>query len=252
MLLSSDLSSLGSALRNERGESLSTKGIASVRAQVVNLQEAFPERKEWLVHDTFCRAVVQEFMQTYGGKWWEAEYVGQEMLEREAKLKSGYEEITSWEWTYGSTPEFTHKLTTRRQPGSSPTQQMTRFGESKQGQTAANQKGPLFSTPRSSNTFSWGDFDLEINSRQGIIQSCHLTSVALSSRSDGEAEATLKALVSSMEGQRYDDYASRPPGTLHGANDADVKMREHRGQDAKGRGEASIQKELLAWLKTAL
>ncbi len=234
MLLSSDLASLGASLRNERGDHLSTKGIASVRASVVNLQEAFPSRREALNHDDFCKAVVSEFLRTYGPSEdaeavEEAEpriqYVGEEWLDSEPQLRKGYEELISWDWTYAQTPEFTHHLSTAR-------------------------------NAVSGMPFEWGDFELTLQARQGIIQSAELSNVQANSGAEGTEHLrhALQELVDSMQGQRYDDFALRPPGklTAHNAEDSALQALSNRLGDRADTTSGKIQRDAVTWLKHVL
>ncbi|KAN0060581.1 hypothetical protein ACQY0O_007233 [Thecaphora frezii] len=116
MLLSASLSSLGASLRNSRGSALVSKGVASVPAKVTNLIDAFPDRAHALDHDTVARAAVVEFWQTYAGHRGETRLVDEsvldapEMNEGQWKLREAYEELKSWEWVWGQTPEFTHRI----------------------------------------------------------------------------------------------------------------------------------------------
>lgn len=118
MLLSANLSDLGSALRPVRAD-MESKGVASVSSPVVNLVEAFPSRKSHLTHEAFCQSVLSEFKRTYGG---------QSMLDilddnySTEEIKKGWHEMDTWQWTFGQTPEFTHKITSKgfTQPDISP------------------------------------------------------------------------------------------------------------------------------------
>ncbi|PWN32109.1 Lipoyltransferase and lipoate-protein ligase [Meira miltonrushii] len=107
MLLSANLSDLGSALRPMRAD-MDSKGVASVSSPVINLVEAFPSRKSHLTHDAFCQSVLSEFKRTYGGDSSGVEYFDDHFINDE--IKKGWEEMDSWDWTFGQTPEFTHKI----------------------------------------------------------------------------------------------------------------------------------------------
>lgn len=106
MLLSANLSDLGSALRPMRAD-MDSKGVASVSSPVINLVEAFPSRKSHLTHDAFCQSVLSEFKRSNGGELivdhFDDDYIND-------KLRLGRDEMDSWTWTFGQTPEFTHKI----------------------------------------------------------------------------------------------------------------------------------------------
>lgn len=106
MLLSAKLSDLGSALRPMRAD-MDSKGVASVSSPVINLVEAFPSRKSHLTHEAFCQSVLSEFRRTYGGES-SVEYFDDHFINDE--IKKGWDEMDSWDWIFGQTPEFTHKI----------------------------------------------------------------------------------------------------------------------------------------------
>lgn len=114
MLLNASLSSLGDSLHNGRGEALVTKGVASVPAPVANLTAAFPDRAHALTHDAFAAAAVNEFERMYGSCT--PQMVDESVLDTPEcnqgrwKLRESYDEIKSWDWVFGQTPEFTHRL----------------------------------------------------------------------------------------------------------------------------------------------
>lgn len=91
---------------------METKGIASYRSPVTTLNHYLPRgRSKHLHHDDFVRAVTAEFAKTYAGE--EKPMTTCEVTEsmvKEKKIWEGYEELKSWEWQYGQTPEFTNEL----------------------------------------------------------------------------------------------------------------------------------------------
>ncbi|KDN37817.1 hypothetical protein K437DRAFT_276465 [Tilletiaria anomala UBC 951] len=245
MLLSSDLSSLGSALHNDRGDALRTKGIGSVRARVANLTESFPHAAAAgrLTHALFVRAVVREFFRTYGGETEQAEasFVGEEMLQREQRLREGYEELISWDWTYGQTPEFTHELSTSRAAPA------CMAGADSADITSTE---PASWQPDWPWSDRWGDFKLSISSRHGLIVDATLSDVRLGSCVH---EAALRSLVYALHGRRYDDFATRPPGRLTGASaDADAGTYQSELFSGAEGEEGEFKKGLLLWLKRVL
>lgn len=77
-----------------------------MRSPVRNLQDFNPS----VSHHDFITAVSKSFTETYGGdpqinQVHESEYASN------ALIAKGREELQSWEWSHGQTPEFTHDLT---------------------------------------------------------------------------------------------------------------------------------------------
>lgn len=189
MLLSASLSSLGSALRNERGDTLVSKGVASVPAPVTNLRDVYPSND--LSHETFVQAVVREFGRVYapqeGVRLIELD---ESSLDSERGLRAGYDELQSWEWTYGQTPEFTHLL---------------RSSTAASSDAAA---APTYALHRKrAEGFDWGSFTLELTSRGGLVTHARLSSTRIP---EAAYEQALRRLVGSLEGERYDVLATAP------------------------------------------
>ncbi|KAF8966741.1 hypothetical protein BDZ97DRAFT_1657230 [Flammula alnicola] len=130
MLITTKLDALGGFLHPQKNN-IVTKGVASVRSAVSNLQKYAAST----THESFTSAVVTEFRREFG--------IGTDMCvvpdSQETKsigyIRKGMSELSTWEWAYSQTPEFTHTL---------------------------------------SNTFSWGDVTVEIRSKHGIILDCLL------------------------------------------------------------------------------
>ncbi|CEH12919.1 Lipoate-protein ligase A [Ceraceosorus bombacis] len=109
MLLSAQLSTLGSSLRPIRGEALQSKGVASVPSPVVNLCAAYPHRAHALDLENFEQGVLKEFERKYGTA--KVQHVEEDhALVQDERFLKGREEMKSWQWTHGQTPEFTHDL----------------------------------------------------------------------------------------------------------------------------------------------
>ena len=91
---------------------METKGIASYRSPVTTLNHYLPPwQSKHLHHDDFVRAVTAEFAKIYAGE--EKPMTTCEVTEsiiKEQKIWNGYEELKSWEWQYGQTPELTNEL----------------------------------------------------------------------------------------------------------------------------------------------
>ncbi|TFK29027.1 Lipoyltransferase and lipoate-protein ligase [Coprinopsis marcescibilis] len=105
MLISTRLDTLGNVLRVNK-DNLITKGVASVRSPVCNLQQHNPG----IGHEEFTNAVIDEFRDEYSVRT-EVCFVSdsKEILD-EPDIRNGMVELQSWEVLYGQTPEFTHKL----------------------------------------------------------------------------------------------------------------------------------------------
>jgi lipoate-protein ligase A len=193
MLLSSNLSNLGSALKPSR-TAMHSKGVESVPSPVSNLADAFASRKNELTHDLFCQAVVDEFQRTYGEA--EIHKVGQENYTKvleDAKhdLHAGWTEMDSWEWTWGQTPEFSHRI---RSEG----------------------LGEVVSA-----------FEIDLHVRHGIIQSAEVR--CDSAMEDGD----LVQVVQRLQGKRYNVFGDAPSvyGDSKGADGLKELDYEPQGQD---------------------
>ncbi|KAF7789355.1 hypothetical protein EIP86_000299 [Pleurotus ostreatoroseus] len=101
MLISTKLDSLGNLLRTNK-ETMHTKGIASVRSPVRNLQQY----DDSVTHEKFVEAVIDSFRQEYS--------VYEVEENEEAKtieyIHHGMDELPRWEWAFGQTPEFTYDI----------------------------------------------------------------------------------------------------------------------------------------------
>lgn len=128
MLISSRLDMLGDLLRCNK-ETMVTRGVASVRSPVCNLQDL----DQSLDHDIFASAVVNEFKKEYDIHA-PVHYIPDEKyLTSIDYIRKGMEELSTWDWLYGQTPEFTYTI---------------------------------------NRSFSWGEVNAEIRSKHGIISSC--------------------------------------------------------------------------------
>lgn len=213
MLLSASLGSLGSSLRNDRGELLVTKGVASVPAPVANLSDAFPDRKASLTHDVFTKAVVAEFHRTYPSSNSNTSFISvdesflnlPELNEGKWKLGENFAELQSWQWVFGQTPEFTHRVSLHD----------------------ASQMGK-----------GWGSFSIDIHSKEGIL----LDAMADARFDDAGVEREVRRLVGGLKGRRYDELAVAPPwGPSSTVVEGDV-----------AKAEDSVEDKLLRWLRTVL
>ncbi|GJJ77224.1 lipoate---protein ligase [Entomortierella parvispora] len=133
MLIDTDLSTLGQYLRvNANKTSLITKGVASVRSPVTRLRES----SFTIDHLSFCEAVRTEFLKRYAFDTWRQNLEGEPVIVDEALVdsidgvKTIRDDMRTWEWMYGQTPEFTYQL---------------------------------------GHTFSWGSVNVSIRSKEGQI-----------------------------------------------------------------------------------
>lgn len=104
LLINTDMSKLGNYL-TPNPKKLQAKGKESVRARVVNLSEL----ATGISHDVLIPEIIKSFEEFYGEKS-EIINLTMESLEKIPELKNQYENLSSWEWLYGSTLEFTHKM----------------------------------------------------------------------------------------------------------------------------------------------
>lgn len=111
MLIDTDLSSLGQYLKVDR-TSLVTKGVASVRSPVTRLRES----SFTIDHLSFCEATRTEFLKRYAYDTWRQNMEGEpitvdeEMIEGLEAVKAIRDDMKTWEWMYGQTPEFSYQL----------------------------------------------------------------------------------------------------------------------------------------------
>lgn len=93
---------------NPNKAKLKSKGVESVRARVLNLQEVNPQ----INHESLTAAIIQSFFATYQSSC-TPEYLDKAKLETIDSLKRYFNEYQDWNWRYGQTPDFEHNLETR-------------------------------------------------------------------------------------------------------------------------------------------
>ncbi|EIN10496.1 Lipoyltransferase and lipoate-protein ligase [Punctularia strigosozonata HHB-11173 SS5] len=114
MLLTTRLDTLGDLLRSNKmfmlgfQETMVTKGVASVRSPVCNLSQFKPS----IDHSMFVNAVIKSFRGEYDIDVDDETVYVSEAPETHSipYIKSGMEELRTWDWAYGQTPEFTYSL----------------------------------------------------------------------------------------------------------------------------------------------
>lgn len=104
LLLNADLTRLANYL-TPNPKKLKAKGKESVRARVVNLSEVSAS----LNHEKIVQAFVQSFEEFYKSKA-EVEMLTMTSLQQIPELKGQYERLSSFNWLYGQTLEFSHKM----------------------------------------------------------------------------------------------------------------------------------------------
>ncbi|KAE8230317.1 hypothetical protein CF326_g4684 [Tilletia indica] len=287
LLLDADLDQLGHSLRNSRGEALQSKGVASVRASVVNLVDAFPDARSLLSHEQVSKAIVSEFGQTYANSESELGFYDQNPLEAsivsesllsgsgqalapDSVFRESYAELQSWDWLFGQTPEFTHALVAQPHVLAPPKLPSTQHSHSADPE------------PTSAN-FAHGSFGLIIRCRRGIIEQATLCGLASSSTTlspepdenaqpvfrDQHTEQTIRMLAQRLEGKRYDDFAEEVPTYLEGRTEQDFPSQAGSQAKATGRldraaqllrggtsefssGEDALTKDFVRWLQHVL
>ncbi|KDR84269.1 hypothetical protein GALMADRAFT_236976 [Galerina marginata CBS 339.88] len=105
MLISTELDTLGDVLRPQK-ENIQTKGVGSVRSPVCNLQRFDSS----LTHEQFTAAVVKQFCEEYGINSKPCIVHDTEDVKNFDYIQKGMAELSTWDWAFGQTPEFTHTL----------------------------------------------------------------------------------------------------------------------------------------------
>eukprot|EP01029_Cantina_marsupialis_P001644 TRINITY_DN1143_c0_g2_i1.p1 TRINITY_DN1143_c0_g2~~TRINITY_DN1143_c0_g2_i1.p1 ORF type:complete len:353 (-),score=73.26 TRINITY_DN1143_c0_g2_i1:264-1322(-) len=107
MLIDVDMTQLPQYLNPDKAK-LQSKGIKSVQARVANLSSINPE----IDNNAFCEAVCAEFKSVYDADC-EYEFLSEESVKSNTDLLKYYEELSSWDWRFGKTPDFSHNLEKR-------------------------------------------------------------------------------------------------------------------------------------------
>ena len=105
MLLSLDKSAANKYL-NPSPEKLKSKGVDSVRARIMNLDEVNPG----ITHEKYCEAMKNAFKKKHKGKACEEIILDETEMKKIPEIDSIYKETSSWEWRFGETPEFDHTI----------------------------------------------------------------------------------------------------------------------------------------------
>ncbi|KAJ3153774.1 Biotin/lipoate A/B protein ligase [Geranomyces michiganensis] len=105
MLIDADLGALGRYLRPPP-KNLVGKGVESVRSTVGKLRDY----SYTVDHLSFCEAIAEEFCRSHGADIIPLIELTAKDIDRDPKIREYHEEITTWDWIYGQTPDFTHRL----------------------------------------------------------------------------------------------------------------------------------------------
>jgi lipoate-protein ligase A len=107
LLVNADMKKLGDYL-NPHPLKLQAKGIKSVRSRVANLVEF----NEDINHDMLSEAIIEAFCEYYG-QTVEVEELDEDSLAKQPTLNKYYQQMSDWDWRFGKTPEFSHRIETR-------------------------------------------------------------------------------------------------------------------------------------------
>eukprot|EP00854_Cymbomonas_tetramitiformis_P009314 gene9314-11033_t len=107
LLVDVDMAALGNYLNPNKAK-LESKGIASVRARVMNLRELSPG----LDHDTLSDALIESFFASHGIRC-EVEMLDVEDLRRIPELQELEAGLRNTDWRFGKDPDMSHHLETK-------------------------------------------------------------------------------------------------------------------------------------------
>lgn len=107
LLVNTDMTRLGNYLTPHKLK-LASKGVKSVKSRVANLVEFAPD----LDNEKLCAALIEAFCE-YHGETAEVEWLDEDTLRQVEELNSYYEKLADWDWRFGKTPEFSHRVETR-------------------------------------------------------------------------------------------------------------------------------------------
>jgi lipoate-protein ligase A len=96
----------------DKQPNIETKGIPSFRSPVTTLNTYLSPNKPRIDHDSFTEAVTSEFKRVYeipNTPPMEVTYVKEKDV-TEKKIWDGVKEMKTWEWEYGSSPEFSNQI----------------------------------------------------------------------------------------------------------------------------------------------
>ena len=114
LLLNADMTALARYLTPSKLK-LQSKGVKSVKSRVANLQDLCPG----INHRSVCAALAEEFQKEFLGRGMglEVKMLGMDELRRNDTLLGLYKELHSWEWRYGTDPEWSLRFEAKRDWG---------------------------------------------------------------------------------------------------------------------------------------
>ena len=107
LLVNADMQKLGDYL-NPHPLKLQAKGIKSVRSRVANLVEFNKD----INHEVLSAALIEAFCEYYG-QTVEVEELDEASLAEQPTLNKYYQQMADWDWRFGKTPQFSHRIETR-------------------------------------------------------------------------------------------------------------------------------------------
>ena len=107
LLVNADMQKLDDYL-NPHPLKLQAKGIKSVRSRVANLVEFNKD----INHEILSDAIIEAFCEYYG-QIVEIEELDEASLAEQPSLNKYYQQMADWDWRFGKTPEFSHRIETR-------------------------------------------------------------------------------------------------------------------------------------------
>ncbi|TPX61527.1 hypothetical protein PhCBS80983_g01038 [Powellomyces hirtus] len=105
MLIDADLKALGRYLRPPP-KNLVGKGVESVRSTVARIRDY----SYTVDHLSFCEAVADQFRRAHNAEYRPPIELTEAYMNEYPKIREYYDEIRTWDWIYGQTPDFTHRL----------------------------------------------------------------------------------------------------------------------------------------------
>ncbi len=87
---------------------LKAKGIKSVRSRVANLVEFNEDINHEVLSDALIEAFCEYYTQTV-----EVEELDEASLAEQPTLNKYYQQMADWDWRFGKTPQFSHRIETR-------------------------------------------------------------------------------------------------------------------------------------------
>ena len=107
LLVNADMQKLGEYL-NPHPLKLKAKGIKSVRSRVANLVEF----NEDINHEVLSNALIEAFCEYYG-QTVAVDELDEASLGEQPTLNKYYQQMADWDWRFGKTPQFSHRIETR-------------------------------------------------------------------------------------------------------------------------------------------